>query len=409
MDRDLLRQYAKLIARSGIHVLPGQYVVIRTAPEQLEFLEILTEECYLAGAAKVMVDWRYQPLTRLAVTYQDAETLGRVESFEEERLKLYCEKLPATIYLDSEDPDGLRDMDQDKWAAAQQARYRVTRPYSDAMENKHQWCVAAVPGVKWARKVFPGLSDEEAVEKLWQTILSCSRALKEPIRAWEEHSAHLHERCRWLNSLQLQKLRYRSESSGTDLTVGLMPQMLFCGGSEKLLGREDVYFNANIPSEEVFTTPMAGQAEGVVYATMPLSYRGVLIDGFWLRFEGGRVVEAHARENEEMLHRMLAMDEGASMLGECAFVPWNSPIRESGLLFYHTLFDENASCHLALGAGYSSCLQDFERYSVDQARALGVNDSMIHEDFMIGTPDLSIIGVRADGSEVEIFRNGEWA
>ena len=409
MDINILRNYAELIARSGVAVMEGQTVIIRTEPEQLEFLELLTEECYKAGAGKVMVDWRYQPLTCLAVKYQDDETLGKVEKFEEEKLAYMVEKLPATIYLVSEDPDGLKDMDQDKWAKAQQARYKITRSYSDAMENKHQWCVAAVPGVKWARKVFPGMSDAEAVEKLWQAIISCSRAESEPIEAWKKHSAELHRRCNWLNSLGLTRLEYKSEISGTDFSVGLLPEMLFCGGSEKLLGHDDVYFNANIPSEEVFTTPRAGDAEGVVYSTMPLSYRGVLIENFSLRFEKGRVVEAHAEKNEETLKVMLAMDEGASMLGECAFVPWASPIRESGILFYETLFDENASCHLALGAGYSSCLKDFEKYSVDQARALGVNDSMIHEDFMIGAPDLSVVGICADGSRVQIFKDGNWA
>ncbi len=409
MDKNVLKEYAGLIAQSGLAIMPGQTVVIRTAPEQLEFLEMLTEECYKAGAGKVIVDWRYQPLTCLAVKYEDDETLGTVESFEEERLKYMVEKLPATVYLDSEDPDGLKDMDQDKWARARQAKYKVTRPYSDAMENKHQWCVAAVPGVKWARKVFPGFEDAEAVEKLWQAIISCSRAEKEPVEAWKVHSAQLHERCAWLNSLNLTRLEYKSESSGTDFSVGLMPEMLFCGGSEKLLGHDDVYFNANIPSEEVFTTPRCGDAEGVVYSTMPLSYRGVLIENFSLRFEKGRVVEAHAEKNEEALKLMLFMDDRASMLGECAFVPWNSPIRESGILFYNTLFDENASCHLALGAGYSSCLKDFEKYSVEEARALGVNDSMIHEDFMIGAPDLSVVGICADGSRVQIFKDGNWA
>ncbi len=409
MDKNVLREYAGLIAKSGVAIMPGQTVVIRTAPEQLEFLEMLTEECYKAGAGKVIVDWRYQPLTCLAVKYEDEETLGSVTSYEEEKLKYMVEKLPANIYLSSEDPDGLKDMDQDKWARARQAMYKVTRAYSDAMENKHQWCVAAVPGVKWARKVFPGLTDEEAVEKLWQAIISCSRAEKEPVEAWKVHSAQLHERCEWLNSLNLTRLEYKSEISGTDFSVGLMPEMLFCGGSEKLLGHEDVWFNANIPSEEVFTTPRSGDAEGVVYSTMPLSYRGVLIENFNLRFEKGRVVEAHAEKNEEALKLMLAMDEGASMLGECAFVPWNSPIRESGILFYNTLFDENASCHLALGAGYSSCLKDFEKYSVEEARALGANDSMIHEDFMIGAPDLSVVGICADGSRVQIFKDGNWA
>ena len=209
-------------------------------------------------------------------------------------------------------------------------------------------------------------------------------------------------------TLNLRRLTYKSASTGTDFSVGLMPQMLFCGGAEKLPDK-DVWYNANIPSEEVFTTPKSGDAEGVVYSTMPLSYRGVLIENFSLRFEKGRVVEAHAEKNEEALKLMLAMDEGASMLGECALVPYKSPIRESGILFYNTLFDENASCHLALGMGYSSCLKDFDRYSPEEARALGVNDSMIHEDFMIGAPDLSITGITEDGQTVEIFKNGDWA
>ena len=409
MDRETLQRYARLIARSGVNIQQGQYAVIRTAPEQLDFVELLAEECYLAGAAKVLIEWRYQPFTRLDIQYQSDEVLGRVESWEEEKMKKKTELLPANIYLCSEDPDGLAGIDQDKWARAQQARYQITRPYSDAMENKYQWCVAAVPGVKWAKKVFPGLSEEEAVEKLWQAILSCARADgQDPIADWEEHSGRLRRRCAWLNSLNLRRLIYKSESTGTDFSVGLMPQMLFCGGAEKLPDK-DVWYNANIPSEEVFTTPKSGDAEGVVYSTMPLSYRGVLIENFSLRFEKGRVVEAHAEKNEEALKLMLAMDEGASMLGECALVPYKSPIRESGILFYNTLFDENASCHLALGMGYSSCLKDFDQYSVEEARALGVNDSMIHEDFMIGAPDLNISGVTADGQTVEIFRNGDWA
>lgn len=409
MDKNILRRYARLIAVSGVNIMPGQDVVIRTAPEQLEFVEILAEECYIKGASKVMLDWRYQPVTKLSIKYQSDEILGRVESWEEERLKKLTERLPAMIYLASDDPDGLAGIDQDKWAKAQQERYKVTRPYSDAMENKYQWCVAAVPGVKWAKKVFPGLDEAEAVEKLWQAILGCARASGEdPVEDWREHSGRLRSRCDWLNSLNLRRLIYKSESTGTDFSVGLLPQMLFCGGAEKLPGH-DVWYNANIPSEEVFTTPKSGDAEGIVYSTRPLSYRGVLIENFSVRFEKGKVVEVHAEKNEEALKLMVKMDEGASMLGECALVPYNSPIRESGILFYNTLFDENASCHLALGAGYSSCLKDFDKYSPEEARALGVNDSMIHEDFMIGAPDLRIIGVTEDGREVEIFRNGDWA
>lgn len=409
MDGKLLRNYARLIARTGINVVKGQEVIIRTEPEQTDFVEMLAEECYLAGAGKVTADWRCLPLTRLDIQYQSPEILGRVEKWQEERLRHNAETLPAMIYLDSDDPDGLNGTDQEKWAAAQQARYKITRPYRDAMENKYQWCVAAVPGKKWAKKVFPALSGQEAEEKLWELILRCSRADgPDPLAAWEEHNRNLSRRCRWLNGLGLKKLIYKSESTGTDFQVGLMPQMLFCGGEEALPGK-GVTFNANIPSEEVFTTPMRGEAEGIVYSTMPLSYRGVLIENFSLRFEKGRVVEARAEKNEEALKLMISMDEGAGMLGECALVPWESPIRESGVLFYNTLFDENASCHLALGEGYSSCLADCGKYSPEEARALGVNDSMIHEDFMIGAPDLSIRGVTEGGGEVAIFEQGRWA
>ena len=408
MDKNKLRLYAELIARLGVNVQPGQEVIIRSEPEQMEFLEMLTEQCYLAGASKVTVEWRCQALQKLDIKYQSDEVLGRVEPWEEQRLKEKSEKLPANIYLDSDDPDGLAGIDQDKWAKAQQARYKVTKPYRDAMENKYQWCVAAVPGVKWARKVFPGLDDETAVEKLWEAILKCSRADEDPMEAWRAHNARLKARCEWLNSLKLRRLVYKSEMSGTDFNVGLIPQMLFMGGAEGLPD-SGVLYDANIPSEEVFTTPMKGDVEGLAVATRPLSYRGVLIENFSVRFEKGRAVEVHAEKNEEALRLMIAMDDGASMLGECALVPYNSPIRESGILFYNTLFDENASCHLALGDGYSSCLEDFEKYTLEETRALGVNESMIHEDFMIGTPDLCITGITEDGREVPIFVNGDWA
>lgn len=408
MDKNKLRSYAELIARLGVNVQPGQEVIIRSEPEQMEFLEMLTEQCYLAGASKVTVEWRCQALQKLDIKYQSDEVLGRVEPWEEQRLKEKSEKLPANIYLDSDDPDGLAGIDQDKWAKAQQARYKVTKPYRDAMENKYQWCVAAVPGVKWARKVFPGLDDETAVEKLWEAILKCSRADEDPMEAWRAHNARLKARCEWLNSLKLRRLVYKSEMSGTDFNVGLIPQMLFMGGAEGLPD-SGVLYDANIPSEEVFTTPMKGDVEGLAVATRPLSYRGVLIENFSVRFEKGRAVEVHAEKNEEALRLMIAMDDGASMLGECALVPYNSPIRESGILFYNTLFDENASCHLALGDGYSSCLEDFEKYTLEETRALGVNESMIHEDFMIGTPDLCITGITEDGREVPIFVNGDWA
>lgn len=236
--------------------------------------------------------------------------------------------------------------------------------------------------------------------------MRCSRAEGNPIGNWNEHNRNLSERCRILNGLHLKKLFYRS-SNGTDLTVGLMSEGVFAGGGETTLSGR--YFNPNIPSEEVFTTPRRGLAEGVVYSTKPLSYQGQLIENFHLRFADGKVTEAAAEKGEEVLKKMLAMDEGASYLGECALVPFDSPINESGLLFYNTLFDENASCHLALGRGFSMCVKDYENYSDEKIKELGVNDSMIHVDFMIGARDLSIEGETENGERISIFKNGNWS
>lgn len=257
------------------------------------------------------------------------------------------------------------------------------------------------------RRVFPGIPDAEAVEKLWQAILCTSRAENDGISAWREHNADLKRRCEYLNSLGLRSLHY-SSCNGTDLTVGLIPEAQFLAGSEKTLG-SGIEFNPNIPSEEVFISPMKGKAEGIVYSTRPLSYRGVMIENFSIRFENGRVSEVHADKNEDALKTMVAMDEGAAMLGECALVPYDSPIRNSGIMFYNTLFDENAACHLALGDGFVNCIRDYEKYSLDECRSMGINMSMIHEDFMIGSPDLRITGTTAAGETVSIFDNGNWA
>ena len=274
------------------------------------------------------------------------------------------------------------------------------------MENKYQWCIAAVPGKEWAKKVFPNERVSAAVEKLWEAILTSSRVLEDPIAEWDKHNANLAKKCERLNSLGIKELYYKS-SNGTDLRVGLIPDALFMAGGETTLG-SNVYFNPNIPSEEVFTSPMKGDADGIVYSSMPLSYNGQLIENFWLKFEGGKVVDLGAEKNADLLREMISMDEGASYLGECALVPYSSPIRESGILYYNTLFDENAACHLAIGRGFSNVLRDYEKYSEEEAFEKGINDSVTHVDFMIGTRDLSIVAKTHDGREVKIFENGEW-
>lgn len=408
MKKTVLKGYARLIARTGAAVQKGQPVIIVAGLEQPEFIELLAAECYRAGASEVEVDWRHQPLTRLAVRYKSAKKLGEVKAWEEEKQRWQTEALPARIVVLSVDPDGLAGIDQAKYAAGMQARYQKLRPYIDARENREQWCIAAVPGEKWAKKVFPELPKGRAVERLWEAILSCSRALEgDPLENWRLHDLDIKARAEALNAMGLTALEYR-DPNGTELRVGLIPEALFLGGAERCPAN-GVEYNPNIPSEELFVTPRAGDAEGVVHATRPLAVQGVLIEDFWLRFEGGRVVELHAEKNEDALRTLVGMDEGAAMLGECALVPYESPIRESGILFYNTLFDENAACHLALGRGYSSNIRDYEKYSLDELRAMGVNDSMVHEDFMIGSAELDITGLTASGERLPIFRSGGWA
>ena len=406
MNKTRLRKYANLIASKGANVQKGQEVFITAELDQPEFVEMLAKECYKLGAKKVVVDWSYQPLEKLAVKHQSSKTLGSVDDWQMKKWEHQLDVLPAKIYLTSEDPDGLKGVNQTKYSKARAARSIAIKPIRRKMENHYQWCIAGVPGVAWAKKVFPGVRASVAVEKLWEAILDTSRVWDDPALEWDKHNDDLLKRCNYLNSLGLKKLIYKS-ANGTDLTVGLIPEALFCGGGENTI--EGIYFNPNVPTEEIFTSPKRGEAEGIVYSSLPLSYGGQLIENFYMRFEGGRVVESGAERNADLLREMLSADEGASYLGECALVPYSSPIRKSGVLFYNTLYDENAACHLAIGMGFTNVLRDFEKYTEDEAHALGINDSVTHVDFMIGTSDLSITGIDKNGNAVKIFENGEWA
>lgn len=402
-----MQKYARLIARKGINVKKGQEVIVSASLDQPEFVKMVVEECYRAGASKVTVEWSYQPITKLHYRYRSLKTLSTFEKWEIEKLEHKCETLPATIYIESDDPDGLKGIDQTKVSKASQAKYPIIKPYHDKMDNKYQWCIAAVPGEAWAKKVFPGERTSKAVEKLWNAILYTSRADgDDPVKAWEEHNADLKTRFEYLNSLGIESLHYTA-SNGTDFTVGLIPDALFIGGSEFTLGGTE--FNPNIPSEEVFTSPMKGKAEGVVHATRPLSYRGELIENFSVRFENGKAVEVHAEKGEELLKQMISMDENAAYLGECALVPFDSPIRNSEITFFNTLFDENACCHLAFGRGFENCIKDFDKYTLEECREKGINDSLIHVDFMIGSEDLNITAHTRGGKDVAIFKDGNWA
>ncbi|MBQ7376848.1 MAG: aminopeptidase [Clostridia bacterium] len=406
MKKTVLKKYAHLLAAVGINVKKGQEVIIKAELDQPEFVRMLTAECYRLGARRVTVDFSDQRIDRLHAKHRTLTTLSELPSYELEKWRYRAEHLPSMIYLLSEDPDGMSDLDQAKIAKASRARMKHIKPLRDRMENKYPWCIAAVPGEAWAKKVFPDLKKNAAIERLWEAILHTSRCTDDPVAAWAAHNENLARRCAYLNGLAIRSLHYTSKN-GTDLTVGMMPEGLFLAGGEYTL--DGHFFNPNIPSEEVFSTPKRGEAEGIVYATRPLSYNGQLIENFSVRFEGGKAVEIHAEKNEALLREMIGMDEGAAYLGEVALVPYASPINDCGILFYNTLFDENAVCHLALGRGFHNCVRDYETRSFEENTALGVNDSIIHEDFMIGADDLSIVAQCENGQRIEIFKDGNWS
>ena len=406
MKKTVLREYARLIVRCGVNVQKGQEVMIYAELDQPEFVQMVVEEAYKAKAKKVSVEWSYQPLQKVWTRYETIKTMGTVPEWVKAKQEYFCEVLPARIHLMSEDPDGLKGMNMEKVAKANQMIYPILKPYRDRRENREQWCSAAVPGAAWAKKVFPGMRTSTAMEKLWEAILSTSRVTDDPVKAWEDHNRDLHDRCAYLNSLHIRSLHYTAEN-GTALTVGMIPEGEWKGGGDTSL--QGIFFNPNIPTEECFISPKKGEAEGIVYSTKPLSYQGQLIENFSVRFEGGKAVEVKAEKGEDVLKTLISMDEGAAYLGECALVPQHSPIAESGILFYNTLFDENAACHLALGMGFADTIQDFQNKTLDECRALGVNDSMIHEDFMIGCDSMNIDGICEDGKVVPIFRGGNWA
>ena len=406
MKKTVMRSYAKLIVRVGANVQKGQEVRVFASLDQPEFIKMLAEECYKAGASRVTVDWNYPELTKLSARYLKLRDLSETREWEKARMQDMVDHLPVRIFIESEDPDGLRGINP-KYFKAFAARIKISKPYRDAIDNKHQWCIAAVPGEAWAKKVHPELSKRAAVEQLWKDILYTARADGEdPIADWEEHNRDLKARSKYLNDLHLRELRYHS-ANGTDFKVGLIPTAEFHAGRDKTM--QGVVYDPNMPTEEVFTSPDRRTAEGIVYATKPLSYQGQLIENFSVRFEKGRAVEVKAEKGQDVLEQIISMDEGCHYLGECALVPKESPIHQSGLLFYNTLFDENAACHLALGFGFDECVKGFENMTKEELYEIGVNDAGNHTDFMIGSDDLSIDGVDEHGNVHPIFRNGTWA
>lgn len=407
MKKQVLKKYAQLLVEKGVAIQKGQELNIYIAIDQEPLAKELVTAAYKAGASRVNVEWTSDAITKINYRYRTVSSLAKYENWELARLQHRVDTLPARLYILSSDPDALKGVNQKKVAKARMKSYPIIKPYVDKIDNKEQWCIAGAASAAWAKKVFPGLKKKQAVEKLWDAILETSRITDDPIREWERHNKNLAERCAYLNSLQLRSLHYEA-ANGTDFTVGLLADAIWMGGSEATQG-SNIVFNPNIPSEEVFTTPQKGVASGVVYASKPLSYQGQLIEDFSITFKDGKAVEVHAAKNEELLKQMIAMDENAAYLGECALIPFDSPINNTGILFLQTLYDENASCHLALGRGFSNVIKDYQNYTQQELQDKGINDSMIHVDFMIGTADMKITGTDVNGKEIAIFENGNWA
>lgn len=408
MKKTLMRKYAKLIVEAGVNVQKGQGCLIDCEVEQFEFARMVAQEAYRAGAKWVEMRWTDQPATKLKYRHESVKTLSTVTAWEEARLQYYVDMLPAQIHLSSNDPDGLKGLNVDKMQKTLGARMKATKWYWDAVDNRYQWCIAAIPSKKWAKKVFPNERTSVAVARLWEEILKSVRLdeTNDPMAAWDSHNRTLDEKSQKLNSYGFDYLHYE-DPNGTDFKCWLMPEAIWMGGGERT--QSGVFFNPNMPTEEVFTTPKKGKCEGTLVATMPLSYQGNLIDGFSVTFQDGKAVSCKAEQGQALLERMLQMDEGASMLGELALVPNDSPISNSGILFYNTLFDENAACHVALGRGFDNVIKGYEEKTKEELQEMGLNDSVIHVDFMVGSPNMSITGYTKDGKAVPVFQKGNWA
>lgn len=410
MKKSLLKKYARLIVRSGVALQKGQELYVYASIEQAPFVHMVVEEAYKAKASKVTVEWEDETCSKLGYKYRTAESLGEVNPWEIEKLKHRIASLPARLYISSENPDGMKDVDMRKVSKARQLRYPKLKEYIDQLENKEQWCIAGAAGKDWAMKVFPNLPAKKAVEALWEAILKTSRVEEstDPLKVWKDHDDELLKRCNALNEMKIKELHYTS-SNGTDLRVGLIDKGIWAGGGEFTATKKKIFFNPNIPTEEVFTSPDKSKTNGIVYSTKPLSYQGQLIEDFWVKFENGKAIDVGAKKGEDLLRKMISMDEGAAYLGECALIAYDSPINNTNILFYNTLYDENASCHLALGTGFTNCIEDFQNYEDKEIRTMGVNESMIHVDFMIGAKDLNIEAITYDNKKVQIFKDGSWA
>lgn len=403
-----LDKYARLCVEVGINVQKGQPLVINAPVEGAEFVRLVAKRAYELGAKQVHVNWNDGVLTRLKYENAPMEVFEKFPKWYADGLEEFAEDGAGFLSIYSEDPELLKGVDPKKIAAHNKSSSMALKEYRKYIMNDiNAWCVVSIPTKDWAKRVFPNVSEEEAMEKLWDAIFKATRMdLDDPVKAWQEHLDNLEKRVKYLNEMKFKKLYYKS-SNGTDLEVELPEGHIWGGGGGK--NSKGVYFVANMPTEEVFTMPLKTGVNGVVYSTKPLNYGGNLIDNFKLTFKDGKVIEFEAEKGYEVLKDLLDLDEGAKHLGEVALVPYNSPISQANIIFLNTLFDENASCHFALGKAYPTNIEGGENMTEEELEKAGVNDSLTHVDFMVGSKDLSIIGETSDGKRIQIFENGNWA
>lgn len=402
-----IEKYVELVIKKGINLQKGQILVINSPVETFEFTRELTAKAYEVGASEVVVNWFDEISLKYKYLYGEDKIFDIFPEWQKEFYEYYRKKGAAFLSIYSTDPDVLKDVDKNRVARYEKAKGIALKEYRDnIMENSNQWSVVSIPTKAWARRVFPELKEEFAINEMWKLILHIVRADKEdPILEWENHLNILKNRMDYLNSKKFEKLIYKN-SLGTNLEIGLPEGHRWISGGEN--SKEGVYFVANIPTEEIFTMPHREKVNGVVVSTKPLIYGGSTIKDFTLKFVDGKIVEYSAKVGEEILGKLLDIDENSRYLGEVALVEFKSPISQSKKIFYNNLYDENASCHLALGAAYPVCLENSEGLGEEELLEKGVNVSMIHEDFMIGSEDMEIIGVDKNGEETLLMKDGNF-
>lgn len=402
-----LEKYAELAVKVGVNIQPGQMLAINATLDAAEFVRLVVKKAYQSGAHNVIVNWSDDTVTRTKYELAPDEAFNEYPVWRAKEVEDLADQGAAFMSVVSSSPDLLKGVDSERIANFNKAAGKALSNYRKAIQSdKVSWTVIAAPSEAWAAKVFPDAPAEDRVNKLWDAIFKAVRVDAEnPVEAWKNHDETLHEKVNYLNEKRYKKLHYTAP--GTDLTIELPEKHLWVGAGS--INEKGFEFMANMPTEEVFTVPLKTGVNGTVASTKPLSYGGNIIDRFSITFENGKIVGVKAEEGEEILKRLIETDEGSHYLGEVALVPFNSPISQSNVLFFNTLFDENASNHLAIGSAYAFCIEGGKQMSSEELAENGLNESITHVDFMIGSAEMNIDGITADGKTEPVFRNGNWA